>query len=117
MRDSLELIKDLGVPVHQVRASGGGARSALWRQIQADVFGIELDTVNVTEGAAFGAALLAGVGTAVYGDVAEAVASTVRITGRTLPDPDRVQHYESLYGVYRSLYATLKDTFHTLSGM
>ena len=62
LRDSLELIKGLGVPITQVRASGGGARSAVWRQIQADVFGAELVLVNVTEGAAFGAALLAGVG-------------------------------------------------------
>ena len=62
LRDSLELIKGLGVPITQVRASGGGARSAVWRQIQADVFGTELVLVNVTEGAAYGAALLAGVG-------------------------------------------------------
>ena len=62
LRDSLELIKGLGVPIEQVRASGGGARSSLWRQIQADVFGTELVLVNVTEGAAYGAALLAGVG-------------------------------------------------------
>ncbi len=60
--DSLELIRGLGVPIAQVRASGGGARSPLWRQIQADVFGAELVLVNVTEGAAYGAALLAGVG-------------------------------------------------------
>ncbi len=62
LRDSLEMIKALGVPIEQVRASGGGARSPLWRQIQADVFGTELVLINVTEGAAFGAALLAGVG-------------------------------------------------------
>lgn len=116
LRDSLELIAELGVPVQQVRASGGGARSALWRQIQADVFGTELVTVNVTEGAAFGAALLAGVGTAVYASVAEAVSNTIRITGRTLPDPEHVRQYESLYGIYRSLYPSLKDTFHRLSG-
>ncbi|MGE5603122.1 MAG: xylulokinase, partial [Nitrososphaerales archaeon] len=65
LRDSLELIKGLGVPIEQVRASGGGAKSPLWRQIQADVFGTELVLVNTTEGAAMGAALLAGVGAGV----------------------------------------------------
>lgn len=117
LRDSLELIAGLGVPIEQVRASGGGARSALWRQIQADVFGAELVTVNTTEGAAFGAALLAGVGTRLYKDVAEAVARTVRITDRTLPDPEHVRHYEPLYAVYRSLYPALQNTFYSLSGM
>ena len=68
LRDSLELIRGLGVPITQVRASGGGARSALWRQIQADVFGSELVLVNVTEGAAFGAAILAGVGGGIYAE-------------------------------------------------
>ena len=66
LRDSLELMKALGLPTTQVRVSGGGARSALWRQILADVFNTEIVTVNVTEGAAFGAALLAGVGAGIY---------------------------------------------------
>ena len=85
LRDSLELMRGLGVPVRQVRASGGGARSPLWRQILADVFGTELVTVNVTEGAAYGAALLAGVGAQVYHSVEDACARTVKITGSTEP--------------------------------
>ncbi len=115
LRDSLELIKGLGVPIEQVRASGGGARSPVWRQIQADVFGTELVLVNVTEGAAYGAALLAGVGAGTYASVEEAVAATVHVTDRTLPTADHVKQYEKLYPIYRSLYSALKDTFHALA--
>jgi xylulokinase len=103
------------VPIEQVRASGGGARSSLWRQIQADVFGTELVLVNVTEGAAYGAALLAGVGVDVFASVDEAVAQTVRVTDRTLPIPDNVRRYQALYPVYRSLYPALQPTFHALA--
>jgi len=115
LRDSLELVKGLGVPIEQVRASGGGARSSLWRQIQADVFGTELVLVNVTEGAAYGAALLAGVGAEVFSSVEEAVTRTVRVTERTLPIPENVQRYQALYPVYRSLYPALQPTFRALA--
>lgn len=115
LRDSLELIKGLGIPIEQVRASGGGARSPLWRQIQADVFGTELVLVNVTEGAAYGAALLAGVGAGVFANVQEAVAQTVRVTDRTLPIPENVQRYQRLYPLYRSLYPALQPTFQALA--
>jgi xylulokinase len=114
LRDSLELVRAAGVPIQQVRASGGGARSALWRQIQADVFGAELVMVNSTEGAAYGAALLAGSGTGAFGSVEDAVASTVRVTERTLPIADNVKRYAELYAVYRLLYPALKDVFHRL---
>jgi xylulokinase len=117
LRDSLELIRALGVPIEQVRASGGGARSDLWRQIQADVFGTELVVVNSTEGAAFGAALIASVGAGLYGDVREAVEKTVEVVSRTRPDPARVSAYESLYPLYRGLYPALKPTFEGLSGL
>jgi xylulokinase len=115
LRECLELIRGLGVPVEQVRASGGGARSALWRQIQADVFGSELAMVNVTEGAAFGAALLAGVGSGLFSNVMEAVSATVQITDRIAPAPAGEQRYRILYPVYRSLYPALKQAFHALA--
>ena len=71
--DSFELMKSAGLAeITQVRVSGGGAKSPLWRQILADVLNAELVTINTTEGAAYGAALLAGVGAGVYGSVAEA---------------------------------------------
>ncbi len=115
LRDSLELIRGLGVPIEQVRASGGGARSPLWRQIQADIFGTELVLINVTEGAAFGAALLAGVGAGVYRDVREAVDAAVRVVSSTAPDPVAAQAYEGLYPLYRGLYPALKPTFDALA--
>ena len=117
LRDSLELIKGLGVPLRQVRLSGGGARSPLWRQIQADIFGVELVLVNTTEGAAFGAALLAGVGAGVFRSVEEAVAQTVRVTDRVMPAPANVQRYEASYSVYRALYPALRPAFHALSAL
>jgi xylulokinase len=115
LRDSLELIRGLKVPIEQVRASGGGARSALWRHIQADVFSTELVEVNVTEGAAFGAALLAGVGAGIYRDIHEAVTRSVRVVNRTLPDPAHAGVYEKHYALYRGLYAALKPTFDALT--
>jgi xylulokinase len=117
LRDCLELIQHLKVPIDQVRASGGGARSALWRQIQADIFGKELVLVNVTEGAAYGAALLAGVGAGTYASVEEAVAHTVRITQRIVPIPANVTRYQILYPTYRSLYPALAPSFRALSSL
>jgi len=82
LRDSLEVMRGLGVAVEQVRGSGGGIRSSLWRQILADIFGAELVTVKPTEGAAYGAALLAGVGAGVYADVPDACDRTVKLVDR-----------------------------------
>jgi xylulokinase len=111
--DSLGLVRALGVPIAQVRASGGGARSALWRQILADTFDAEIVTVNVTEGAAYGAALLAGVGAGVYRDV-EAACQVVKITGSTQPGADRVV-YADYYPRYRALYSALKPEFDAMA--
>ena len=114
LRDSLELMRGLGVPVGQIRALGGGARSPLWRQILADVFGTELVTVNVTEGAAYGAALLAGVGAGVYHSVEDACARTVKITGSTEPTMDAAI-YDAYYPRYRALYPALAGEFAALA--
>jgi xylulokinase len=111
--DSLELMRSLGVPIAQVRASGGGARSALWRQILADTFDAEIVTVNVTEGAAYGAALLAGVGAGVYRDVGTAC-EVVQITGSTQPSAARAV-YADYYPRYRALYAALKPEFDAMA--
>jgi xylulokinase len=114
LRDSLELMRALGLSIQQVRASGGGARSALWRQILADVFGAEIVTVNLTEGAAYGAALLAGVGAGVYPDVKDACARALRITGRTEAGPDTAV-YADYYPRYRALYPALAPEFAALA--
>ena len=110
LKDSLELVRALGVTVTKVRVSGGGARSPMWRQMMADVFGVEVVTVNVTQGAAFGAALLAGVGTGAWPDVPQAARSVVRETGSAHPGADAAT-YEEPYQRYRALYPALAPGF------
>src|SRR5207253_2300810 len=85
LRDGLEIIRELGVPVKQIRASGGGSRSPFWRQIQADVFGQKVATLNSEQGPAFGVALLAAVGCAEYKNIQEACAATIRVVSETAP--------------------------------
>lgn len=111
LRDSMEIMKELNIPISQVRVTGGGAKSPLWRQIQADVFDSEVAVMNVDEGPAFGAALLAGVGAGVYRDVGEAVAAAVTVNDRTPPIQENVVVYEELYPVFRSLYHSLKPSY------
>jgi xylulokinase len=114
LRDSLELIHDLGLSIDEVRVSGGGARSHLWLQVLADIFGVEITTVNVTEEAAFGAALLAGVGVGVFSSVQDACVTAVRVTGRVHPSVD-AEIYRDYYERYRSLYPALAEEFKALS--
>jgi len=105
------------VASEQIRASGGGGRSPLWRQIQADVFGREMVTINATEGSAYGAALLAATGTGCFASVQEACRSAIRITDRCVPDPARARLYEDYYGVYRNLYAQLRESFRAVASI
>jgi xylulokinase len=100
--------------VEQVRISGGGAKSPIWRQILADVLNVELVTVNTTEGAAYGAALLAGVGAGTWPDVPSACDQLLQITGSTSPRQTDV--YEKLYPFYQGLYKVLAPTFHGVAG-
>ncbi|MHB0913600.1 MAG: xylulokinase [Armatimonadota bacterium] len=115
LRDSFEILGEMNVPVAEVRASGGGARSALWRQIQADVMGREHVLINVDEGPAFGAALLASVGTGVYGSVPEACKSTIRVVSSTEPNGAVHQEYGKYYSIYRALYPALADQYALVS--
>jgi xylulokinase len=116
LRDSFELMKSVGLAeIKQVRVSGGGAKSSLWRQILADVLNVELVTVNTTEGAAYGAALLAGVGTGNWPDVDTACRQSIRVTGATPPQPEQAARYDSLYVQYGQLYPALKHITHNLS--
>jgi xylulokinase len=118
LRDSFELIRDAGLgQIDQVRVSGGGARSALWRQILADVLDTELVTVNTTEGAAYGAALLSGVGAGIWADVDAACNATIQIVDRVKPRAHQVARYSSFYPVYRGLYAVCKPTFDQLTAL
>ena len=115
MRDSLQIITSMRVPVRQIRLSGGGARSKLWRRIQADVYGKPVSTVNSAQGPAFGAALLAGVGAGAFKTIREACDATVRITSTTRPNPETVSLYNKIYPQYQRLYAALKNEFPRLS--
>ena len=111
LKDAFELIAEAGLPGDiEVRVSGGGARSPLWRQIMADALGATLVTTNSTEGAAFGAALLAAVGVGVYPDVMTACAQTIRTADPVAPGP-QAGAYDRSYKLYRGLYPALKETF------
>jgi xylulokinase len=114
LRDSLELMRALGIPTTQVRASGGGARSKLWRQILADVFDAEIVTVNITEGAAYGAALLAGVGVGIYRDVESACDAVIKTTSSDQPSEAK-SIYAKYYPRYRALYPALKNEFDAIA--
>jgi xylulokinase len=115
LRDSLELMRGAGLAnVSQVRASGGGLRSPLWRQILADVLQTEIVTVNSSEGAAYGAAILALVGAGVYTSVEAACADLVQVTGRTVPGADTAV-YDRFYGIYQRLYPALQTIFTDLA--
>lgn len=115
LKDSFTLIKEAGLGrIRQVRASGGGTKGALWRQILASVLETELVTLNTTEGAAYGAALLAAVGAGHWPDVPTACAAAIQITGSVQPDPVAVEAYTHTYPIYRGLYPALRATFATM---
>ena len=107
LRDSLELLRELGVQPELGRVSGGGARSALWRTIVASVLDVPLETTAAEEGSAFGAALLAGARSGVFSDPADAAARCVQVSGRTNPDPGWVAAYADGYARFRRLYPAL----------
>lgn len=115
LKDSFMLIQNAGLgAIKQVRASGGGTKGALWRQILASVLEAELVTINTTEGAAYGAALLAGVGAGAWPDVPAACRACVKITGITLPDAAQVEAYRPAYSLYQELYPALKSSFRKM---
>ena len=118
LKDSFTLIQNAGLgEITQVRASGGGTKGALWKQILASVLDAELVTVNTTEGAAYGAAILAGVGAGAWTDVPSATDVCIKITGSTQPDPSQRDGYREAYTLYQDLYPALKTTFHRMGGM
>lgn len=109
LRDSLEILREMGVPVTAIRLGGGGARSALWRQVQADVYGQAVETVQAEEGAAYGAALLAGVGAGVWPDVDAACRSVVRVASHTGVDAGAAAVLTERYTEFTRLYPALRS--------
>ena len=116
MRDCLEIIQGMGVPVTEIRISGGGARSKFWRQLQADIYRQRVWTVSSAEGPAYGVALLAGVGTGVWATVPEACQATIKTCRPTQPNRKNVRRYDALYPEYGQLYRSLKSDFRVIAG-
>jgi xylulokinase len=117
LRDGLEIMRGLGLALNEVRATGGGGRSLLWRQMQADIYGAAVATLAAEEGPAYGAALLAGVGAGRFADVFDAVDRCVSVSGVTEPDPAARARYDEVYAIYRGLYGTLREDMHRLAAL
>ena len=115
MRDCLEIIREMHIPVREIRLSGGGARSAFWRQMQADIYGRKVVTINAEEGPAYGVALLAAAGTGAYRDVVEACGATIHITSSTPANTKSRKIYNQAYPQYGQLYQSLKSDFTAIA--
>jgi xylulokinase len=111
LRDSFTIFGEMGVPVNNIRLGGGGARSRLWRQIQAEVYGKEVEIVEAEEGAAYGAAILAGVGARMWNTVDEACAAVVRVAARVKPANDALATLNRHYQAYRKVYSATRSIF------
>lgn len=117
LRDCLEIIKEMKVPISEVRASGGGGKSKLWRKMQADVFNTDIATINSGEGPALGVALLAGVGAGIYDSVTQACEAAIKVKNIESADSDMNKKYNEFYKIYRQLYKSLKQDFTELASI
>jgi xylulokinase len=117
MRDSLELIREAGQSIGEIRLSGGGGMSPLWRTIQAGIYGQEVCTINATQGPAFGAALLAQVGIGGFQTVLEACDATIQVVERVPAEAQAVAVYDRTYAIYRKLYQCLKGVFPEMTAL
>lgn len=115
MRDCLEIIKKMNVPIREIRLSGGGAQSAFWRQMQADIYGQKVVTINASEGPAYGVALLAAAGTGAYKNVTEACAATISVVEQTGSVTKAKKTYDAGYRIYANLYRSLKDDYSNIA--
>jgi xylulokinase len=108
LQDTLTLFHDLGIPVTAIRLGGGGARGALWRKIQAGIYGQTVEVLAAEEGGAFGCALMAGVGAGHWKDLDEACSQAIRVAERIEPDAADVETYKAGYAKWRKVYPALK---------
>jgi xylulokinase len=115
LRDCLEIIEQQKVAVKQIRASGGGARSTFWRQMQADVLNKTVVSMAADEGPAYGVALLAAVGAGEFNDIAEACEATVKTKSQTKPNSTARKYYDKAFPIYQKLYRSLRDDFRAIS--
>ena len=119
LADSLDLVREvLGKDaVTQVRITGGGAKSPFWQKLMADVFGVEVALTTSTEGPAFGAAILAGVGAGSFSSVDEGEGALVHVTSHIEPEPTATSRYQEVHAIYRGLYRDLRERFRALSAL
>ena len=117
MNDALQIMADMNIPISEVRASGGGARSDFWRQLQADIYQKPIVLTNAAEGPAYGAALLAGVGTGVWKNVEEACDACIRTIARITPNKNMVPLYSKYFATYDKLYGDLKSRFSEMAAL
>lgn len=115
--DCNEILKEMGVEVTQMMACGGGGKSPVWRQMQADLYNCTVKTVEMDEGPALGAAILAGVGCGIYPDVETACSRIIREKSSTEPVKEEAEVYAGYHRIYQNLYRSLKDDFKALAGM
>jgi xylulokinase len=116
LRDSLEIVLDMGIPINEIRLGGGGARSPLWRKIMADIFHHPVAEINTAQGGALGAAILAAVGAGVYPDVETGSRQMVHVVNTVLPNEKNAQIYNAVYEQYKALYKSLADWFKSKVG-
>ncbi len=114
LRESLEIIRELDVPVREMRLSGGGAKSQLWRQIFADVMEQAACTINAEQGPAYGVALLAAVGSGQFKNIEEACKATIEVVKKTPPKKPAIKTYNRLFPIYQSLYGSLQGVFRAI---
>jgi len=108
LQDTFTLFAELGIPVSGIRLGGGGARGALWRRIQAGIYGHAVEVLTAEEGGAFGSALLAGVGAGHWANLDEACGQAIEVAQRIEPDPADLKAYAAGYAKWRKLYPALK---------
>ncbi len=111
LKDCMEIIKENGLPINEVRASGGGGKSSLWRQMQSDVFNCNINTINSSEGPALGVAILAAVGTGLYKSIEEACDAVIKLKTEQTPDKLLNEIYLKNYVKYQYIYQSLKELF------
>jgi xylulokinase len=114
LRDCFTLFAEMGVPVKNIRLGGGGARSPLWRQIQADAYGQEVEVLEAEEGAAFGAAILAGVGIKAWSSVDAACSRVVKAAQRIAPQPAAMEQMNKNYAAYRRMYPAIASVLTSM---
>lgn len=115
LKESLSILAELNVPIKEIRVSGGGAKSTLWKQIMADSFGHKACTINAEQGPAFGVALLAAVGDGAYKNIEEACKATIHVVDKVAPKKADQRRYEKSFPIYQSLYTALKDRFPVMA--